>query len=87
MNELCYHALWPTTAIPFIGILYGEVALSVHPEIACALLVELVPGHEFKITVGAGQRSLETSVEKAGGLDHDHAGSAALEEWLDQDLA
>jgi hypothetical protein len=32
------------------------------------------PGHEVESSIGTGQRSLETSVEKAGGLDHDLAG-------------
>jgi hypothetical protein len=28
--------------------------------------------------IGAGQRSLETSMEKAVGFDHDHPGSATI---------
>jgi hypothetical protein len=43
-----------------------------------ALRVKLVPGHEFKIAIGTSQRSLEASMQKAGGLDHDHAGNAAV---------
>jgi hypothetical protein len=40
--------------------------------------VKLVPGHKFKIAVGASQRGLQAGMKKAVGLDHDHAGSAAL---------
>ena len=44
-----------------------------------AVLVKLLPGHKFKIAIGAGQRSLETSMQKpAAGLDHDHASGAAI---------
>jgi hypothetical protein len=37
-----------------------------------------VPRHELKLSIGTGQRSLETSMEKVVGLDHDHAGNAAV---------
>jgi hypothetical protein len=48
-------------------------------NLACTLRLKLVPGHELKIAVGAGQCSLEPSVEKAAaGLHYDHAGSAAI---------
>jgi hypothetical protein len=43
-----------------------------------ALLVKLVAGHELKIAIGASQPSLETSLQKTVGLDHDSAGSAAI---------
>jgi hypothetical protein len=53
-------------------------AQHVRRNLACALRSKLVPGHEFKIAIGTSQRNLETSMEKAGGLDHDHAGNAAV---------
>jgi hypothetical protein len=47
-----------------------------------------VPGRKLKTAISFGQRSLETGMEKAVGLDHDHASSAAIrmamcqrEEW------
>jgi hypothetical protein len=43
-----------------------------------ALLVKLVPGRELELTIGAGQRSLEAGMEEIAGLDHDHAGGAAV---------
>jgi hypothetical protein len=53
-------------------------AQHVRRYLACALRIKLVPGHEFKIEIGTSQRNLETSMEKAGGVDHDHAGNAAV---------
>jgi hypothetical protein len=50
----------------------------VRRDLACALLVKPVPGHELKLSIGAGQRSLETTIQKAVGLDHDNAGSPAV---------
>jgi hypothetical protein len=47
-------------------------------NLACVLLVELVPWNEFKIAIGTSQRSLETSGEQPVGLHHDHASSAAI---------
>jgi hypothetical protein len=48
-------------------------------DLARALLVKPVPGRELKTAIGAGQGSLETSMEKPqAGLDHDHSGSAAI---------
>jgi hypothetical protein len=40
--------------------------------------VKLVSKRELELSISAGQRRLETSVEKAAGLDHDRAGSAAV---------
>jgi hypothetical protein len=37
-------------------------------DLACTLPVELVPGHGLEPPIGTNQRSLETSMEKAGGL-------------------
>jgi hypothetical protein len=50
----------------------------VRRDLACALQIKLVPGRELKPSIGACQRSLETSMEKAVGIDHDQASSAAI---------
>ena len=42
------------------------------------VLVELAPRHESKIAIGTSQRGLETRMEKASALDHDHASGAAI---------
>jgi hypothetical protein len=42
------------------------------------LLIKPVPGHELKLSIGTGQRCFEASMQKAGGLDHDHARGAAI---------
>src|SRR5262249_12965429 len=46
-------------------------------DLAGALLVKLMPRLEVETTIGT-QRSLETGMEEIAGLDHDHAGSAAI---------
>jgi hypothetical protein len=43
-----------------------------------ARLVKLMSGHELEVSIGAGQRSFEASMEKAAGLDDNHAGSASV---------
>jgi hypothetical protein len=48
-------------------------------DLACALLIKPVPGRELKTAIGASQRSLETSMEKAVGVvDHGDTGRAAI---------
>jgi hypothetical protein len=60
--------------LPEIAVIQ-EAAHRVRGDVPCAVLVELVPGRKFKTAIST---SLETSMEKAGGLDHDHTGSAAI---------
>jgi hypothetical protein len=43
-----------------------------------ALPVKLVPGRELESSVGTGHRNFHTGMEKAGELDHDRAGRAAI---------
>jgi hypothetical protein len=43
-----------------------------------------MPGRELKLSIGAGQRSHETSMQKTTGVDHDHAGSVAIGMAIDQ---
>jgi hypothetical protein len=45
----------------------------VRRDLARALQVKLVSGRRLELSIGAGQRSPETSTDKAVGLDHDHA--------------
>jgi hypothetical protein len=40
--------------------------------------VKLMSGRKRKISIGSGQRSFERSMQKAAGLDHDHASGAAI---------
>jgi len=57
-----------------------QIAVIEHPahhvrrDLLRALLVKLVPGRELELMISTGQRSLETRMENADGLDHDHAG-------------
>jgi hypothetical protein len=37
-----------------------------------------MPGHELEFSIVTGQRSFKTSMQEAGGLDHDHADSTAI---------
>ena len=55
-----------------------QPAHHVRRDLVGALLVKLVPGRELELTIGAGQRSLEAGMEEIAGLDHDHAGGAAV---------
>ena len=47
-------------------------------DLACALLVKLMPGGELELTIGARQRSLETGMKEIAGVDHDYASGAAI---------
>ena len=47
-------------------------------NLTCALRIKLVSRRELKLSIGASQRSLKTSTEKALRLDHDHASGAAI---------
>jgi hypothetical protein len=50
----------------------------VRRNLACALLVKLVPGHEIKTAIGTGKWSLEASMKKVGGFYHDHASAIRI---------
>jgi hypothetical protein len=61
-----------------------EIAVAEKPtdhvrrDLAGALRINLVPGRELKTAIGASQRSFETSMEKAVGVDYGDTGSAAV---------
>jgi hypothetical protein len=59
--------------VPFAG-----TTDHVRRDLTCALLVKLVSGRKLEPSVGTGQRSFETSMEKAVGFDDDHAGRATI---------
>jgi hypothetical protein len=64
--------------LPEIAVIQ-EAVHHVLRDLPRAVLVELVPGYEFKIAIRTSRRSLETSMEKAtAGLDHDHVGGTAV---------
>jgi hypothetical protein len=43
-----------------------------------AVPVNPMLGHELKLSIGGRQRSLQASVQRAVGFNHDHAGSAPI---------
>ena len=53
-------------------------AQQVGRNLVCTLRIKLVPRRKLKLSIGSSQRSPETSMEKVAGLDHDHAGNAAV---------
>jgi hypothetical protein len=69
--------------LPKIAVI-EKPADHVRRDLARALRVKLVPGHELESSIGAGQRSLETSMEKAARLDHDHASGTIVRMAINQ---
>jgi hypothetical protein len=63
--------------IPEIAVI-EKPADHVRWDLACALRIKLVPGRELKPSISTRQRSHKASMEKAVGLDYDHAGSAMV---------
>ena len=50
----------------------------VRRDLSGADRVKLMPGHELESSIGTGQRSLETRVEKGARFYHDHAGAIGM---------
>jgi hypothetical protein len=63
--------------LPEIAVI-EKPADHVRRDLARAIRVKLVPRRKLETAISAGQRSFETRMEKAVGLDHDHAGSATV---------
>jgi hypothetical protein len=63
--------------LPEIAII-EEPASHIRRDLLGGTLVKLMPGHEIEFSIGAGQRSFKTSMQKVCGLDYHRPGGAAI---------